>query len=142
MRSVKPHAPRPDVHTIGLWHLDGDTDDSSAEDNDGDVLSDGSYVPGRHDEALYRDEQSDVLTVPHDDSMVLWNSDFTLEAWAKPAAHDATISAKGRPVFHFWQEEVKSNIQVPLNQWIHVAVERKDNVFTIYINGQADPAGQ
>ncbi|WP_115870516.1 LamG-like jellyroll fold domain-containing protein, partial [Marinoscillum furvescens] len=113
--------------------------------------------------ALIFDGTNEHLTVPHDPTLNVSVSDFTLEAWVYPTnTGSLTILAKGHgggvnnsEVFIFavdvqkiklylhgttsgaWGESLTT---VPLNTWSHVAVsyDINANQATFYLNGAAD----
>ena len=79
--------PSADDDTVGLWHFDGDANDSSGNDNDG-TIHGASWVPagptwttGMFGNALSFDGTDDYVQVP--DSTSLEPSNITVEAWIK-----------------------------------------------------------
>jgi len=72
----------PESGTVGLWHFDGDANDSSGYSNNGTVYG-ATYVSGKFDQALSFDGNDDYVSVPDSSSLNFGTGDFTIEAWVK-----------------------------------------------------------
>ena len=80
---------------VGLWHLDGDANDSSGNGNDGTVYGNAGYVSGKFGDALSFDGVDDYVEVAHADSLDM-TSAYTLEAWVDVTDVPSNIY---RPIF-------------------------------------------
>ena len=67
---------------VGLWHLDGDTTDSSGYGNDGTIFGDSCFVDGMFDQALRFDGDEDYVLL-NNSNIILNTGTFTIEAWFK-----------------------------------------------------------
>ena len=83
--------PPADQNTVGLWHLEGNADDSSGHGHDGEWLGGADWVEGKFGQAIGLPGgpiSQGGIRVPSDDSLRVWS--FTIEAFVKRAqAHDA-----------------------------------------------------
>jgi len=66
---------------VGLWHFDGDADDSSANENDG-TVSGATYVDSPMGQALSLDGTSDYVEVADSPSLDV-TGELTIEAWVR-----------------------------------------------------------
>ena len=111
--------------------------------------------------SLTFDGTGDYISIPDDPSLELGSGDFTIECWAY---HSGTINAyevmfskrpdaggftafmvdlgtgDSKPRFlssagSSWNVLMTSSVTLPNDQWVHVAVTRETNTFTLWING-------
>lgn len=98
-----------------------------------------------------------AIDAPAKPAYALGSSDFTFETWIYPTAHTSclllsTMTAANLNGGFFIQMDVSGQLcvgnadftfisyqvpVVPLGRWSHVAVTRKDNVLTLWLNGVA-----
>jgi len=152
---------------VGHWALDDGAGtivrDSTANGNDGQLIGDPQWVDGVIAGALQFDGVGDYVEVPHDPVLAI-EGQVTVAVWINAERHTGPggsqwqgILAKGgnprlyslyteaRGVLHFSTGPGGAYIgslstgQVPLNEWVHVAVV-VDSGHQYYLNGE--PAGQ
>src|SRR3989338_6506350 len=74
-----------DPYTVGLWHFDGDSNDSSGKAHNG-TLADTATVSGATQfmgNVLTLDGTGDYLTVPDSDDWAWGTADFSVDLWVK-----------------------------------------------------------
>jgi hypothetical protein len=82
---------------VGLWHFDGDADDTSGINNNGTIFGSPAVVTGNINQAYQFDGASDYIEVANDSSL---NSNFgTISVWIKftSSGLNQTIVAKNDP---------------------------------------------
>jgi len=83
---------------VGLWHLDGDADDSSGHGNHGTIYGDSAFVPGMFAQALRFDGQGDYVNLTAS-NIILDSDTFTIEAWFRTSInHPPYGGTEGRLV--------------------------------------------
>jgi len=129
------------------------------------ALSDAQFKFAPTSLALNPTSVSDAsfIEVPFNDSLIMDSGDFTLESWVyqtfmAPGVNTIFSFGNGGTVafnYFYWGisggnirliRNVRTSIEafyvsestVPLNQWVHVAVQRKNGTITSYINGVQD----
>jgi len=153
---------------IGHWKLDegsGTTArDSSGKNNNGRLVGGPTWVAGKIGQALSFDGVDDYVEVPHNAALIPTTGKATVSVWINAKRHTGPggsqwqgILAKGGAprlynlyteasgVLHFSTGPSGAYIgplstgQVPLNEWVHVAVV-VDGKDLFYLNGE--PAGE
>ncbi|MFC1633350.1 LamG-like jellyroll fold domain-containing protein [Planctomycetota bacterium] len=153
-----------DPDLVGWWRFDDGSGttamDFSGKGNDGTLMGDTIWVPGRLGMAVEFDGVDDFVEVPHDESLMA-ETEVTVMAWIHTSRHLGPngelwqgILAKGNTVrsyslytesaggLHFsttsagaFVGTVSSN-QVPLNEWAHVCGMVIGGEHQYYINGE------
>jgi hypothetical protein len=147
---------------VTMWHMDEGTGNFiyDATDNNNDALINGAgWVPGKKGSALSFDGENNWIMVTQ--TFILHNStEATISFWINPA------DTSHRPIFwtrsdnsdldrfHLfsgWDDQPRIGfdyrspvgdlhdfvgIDVPLNQWTHIAITRSGNDYSFYRNGQ------
>jgi hypothetical protein len=138
--------------------------DSSGHDNHGTFQGDPQWAIGFDGGGLNFDGIDDFVQVPHTDILTVDN-EVTVMAWIHTSRHGGPgtqgyqgIIAKGNPprsyslytqsagTLHFSTTSAgayvgsSSSLQVPLNEWVHVAAMVAGGEHLYYINGE--PAGR
>jgi len=150
---------------VGLWHFDGDANDSTTNNNDGSLQGDPEYVSGMFDEALSLDGNGDYVSVPDVTTLQL-TSDMTVEAWVYISAFDSDwvrVVGKGNSTnrnYGLWYHGSSGNVlfqiysgtgskantgtiwgtvenalTVSVGQWYHFAGVKDGNTIYLYLNG-------
>ena len=148
---------------VGHYHFDegkgGWAFDASAAENGGMLgrmpTEDGADLRwaanGREGGALDFDGSSDVVTIPHSDSLN-FVSGIVVEAWIyqrsrtpfarvldKGPCFDVYIHANGMASFRFHGAEahgIRGRKPVPLNQWVHLKAAYDGKTMTLFIDGE------
>ncbi|MFQ5470331.1 MAG: DUF2341 domain-containing protein [Gammaproteobacteria bacterium] len=138
-------------NTVGLWKLEENAQDSSANGNDG-VLNNGPvFVAGQYGQAISLDGVDDSVNLGSGAGLNI-AGDITVEAWVNPTvgANQGAILHKGNHYSLFWRANgalswADSSVwsfasfgnhgNVPAGQWSHVMVTKSGSTVTIYING-------
>ena len=76
---------------VGLWHLDGNTNDSSGKGNDGTIIGTLSYVTGYSGQALAFDGGSNYVDCGNDPSLKPVTN-MTIAMWVNPGASQHTYA--------------------------------------------------
>jgi len=154
---------------MGAWTFDegsGTTaKDSSGNNNNGRLVGGPTWVPGKFGKALKFDGVDDYVEVPHNASLLPPGNEETVSVWINAerltgpngAQWQGILSKGDSPrvyslytdsgggVLHFSTGPsgayvgTVSTTQVPLNQWVHIAVVVTGGQHHYYINGL--PAG-
>lgn len=111
--------------------------------------------------SAYFDGSGDYLSLPNTPAVALQSSDFTVEAWIRPAANSSTIystgNTQGAGAFLF-SVSSQGGLQVfgenlsiipsthatatlSLNTWHHVALVRSGSSWKAYLNGAEQGSG-
>jgi hypothetical protein len=159
-----PEIPITDPNLVGWWKFDEGSGttvlDRSGHGNHGTLRGDPQWVVGYAADALMFDGVNDWVEIPHAEILTV-DSEVTVMAWINteryigPTGDDwQGIMAKGpnpdrsyslytqvSGVLHFSTGGVGtlSTMQVPLNEWVHVAAQVINGGHQYYINGE--PAG-
>jgi hypothetical protein len=161
-------AQRATAGQIGYWAFDDGTGaiarDSSGNGNNGTLTGGPAWTVGQFGKALQFDGVDDYVNIPHNDNLIPTTGKVTVSVWINAKRHTGPnggqwqgILAKGgsprlynlyteaSQVIHFSTTGPSGSFigplstgQVPLNEWVHVAVV-VDGRDYFYINGQ--PAG-
>jgi hypothetical protein len=152
---------------LGYWAFDDGTGttarDSSANKNDGRLVGGPVWVDGKFGKALQFDGVDDFVEVPHNAKLIPTTGKATVSVWINAKRHTGPgggtwqgILAKGgaprlynlythaNRVLHFSTGVSGAYVgslstgEVPLNEWVHVAVV-VDGRHLYYLNGE--PAG-
>ncbi|MBN2015887.1 hypothetical protein JW766_03560 [Candidatus Dojkabacteria bacterium] len=90
----------PDEHTLGLWHMNNDWNDSSGNGYDGAPVADATFTTnaslGSHAGSF--DGDGDYIVVPNETNT--GTGDFTLEMWVN--IRDLPVSHRLTTFFGFW----------------------------------------
>jgi len=84
---------------VGLWHLDGNANDSSGNGNDGTLMGGATYGTGMFGQAVSLDGSDDYVSVPDSTSLDI-TSAITVEGWIKLASFSqpSTVAAKWKDI--------------------------------------------
>jgi hypothetical protein len=162
-----PDIPITDPNLVGWWMFEQGTGsvaiDSSGYDNYGTLQSDPQWTVGFDGGGMSLDGVDDFVQVPHAATLTVDN-EVAVMAWILTSRHGGPgtqgyqgIIGKGNPprsyslytqsagTLHFSTTSAgayvgsSSSSQVPLNEWVHVAVMVAGGEHLYYINGE--PAG-
>ncbi len=143
---------------VGLWHFDGDADDSTVNANDGTITGASWTTSGMFGKALSFDGTDDYVLVLDDDTLSP-GSTVTLEAWIKPAALSGIRMVAGKwndslreYEIQLWSGKVRfyayssvpgyiyaeSSTTLTVDTWYHVAGVWDGSNLQVYINGSPD----
>jgi len=153
--------PPVDANTVGLWHLEGNTDDSSGHGHNGQWLGGATWVPGKFGSGIATpggDITPGPVRIPGAEDLRVWS--FTVEAFVKRAVPDSPCGgifvSQGEPNnaqerWHFaiegdhlrlqiWNNGDKrsNNGTMPVDtRWHHVAVTYDNSTleFRFYVDG-------
>jgi len=141
--------------------FDGDANDASGNGNDGETMKSTEWVSGQFGQAL-KINGDGYVEVPHNDSLSIVR-DFTIELWANIEDLDDTNSSfvtkpdsymfhvDGEPgsatdefflceplvwVGGFDNWRTTANVEVPMNEWAHVATIYDGVEHRTYVNGE------
>jgi hypothetical protein len=139
---------------VGLWHFDGNADDSSVNGNDGTV--NGGWVDGKFGKALSFNGVDEYVSIPDSASLDL-SGEITVEAWIKVDVHKNhnAIVIKGEDGAENYELLLTSSgllystikfmdgsryyPSVPSaitdTEWHHVAMTYKPGEWRIYVDG-------
>ena len=156
--AAMPAVADPDPGIVGLWHLDGNANDSSGNGNDGTVIG-ASFVSGKFDEGLSFDGINDYVQVDDDDTLSTGTA-LTVEAWVKPAATPSGLEMvvgkwndgyreyevmlfDGKVRFYAYSSVpgityAESSTTLSVDMWYHVAGVYNGSNLQVYINGSPD----
>lgn len=118
----------------------------------------GKMSPYGSDWSNYFDGNGDYLTVPSDTALTFGTGDLTVEAWIymTTSSNDEItlfgIDTNTAPLFGVYQQklylgarntayDVTASVNIPLFQWVHVAVTRQSNAVTLWQNGVSVGSG-
>ncbi|MCX5795115.1 MAG: hypothetical protein NTY77_06450, partial [Elusimicrobia bacterium] len=169
LRPIRNHEPAPqeEAGAVGLWRLDegsGSTaHDSSGNGSDGTLVGSPAWSAGRSGSALSFNGADTGVRVP--DSAALNPSQFTIEAWIKPAAgwggiRDIVTKTNGPSTaycieYNFAMIESKlflnmgrngsgphasavGTTAIPTNTWTFAAGTYDGATLKVYVNGRLD----
>ena len=143
---------------VALWHLDGNANDSSVNDNHG-TVDGATYVASMFDEALDFDGSDDCVVVADDASLTPTGNAVTLEAWIKPASipgglmmvagkwndgdREYEIMIHNGKVYFFivdgsGYESVASSTTLSADTWYHVAGVYDGADIHVYVDGSLE----
>ena len=143
---------------VGLWHFDGNADDSSGNGLHGNVTGAAFYVDGKFDKALSFDGTNDYVKVV--DSSSLDVTDYTLELWINannftnlyPTLLNRRVQSPTLGYYWIW---IKGNCIVltysdgtiarsaywytsfSTGEWYHIALTKSSSLFTMYKNASS-----
>ena len=139
---------------VGLWHFDGDADDSSDYGNDGTVNGAG-WVGGKFGEALSFDG-NDSVVIPDSASLSI-TGELTIEVWANETSrgtYSKIVSRRSGTYFYFLgvangkpyggigdgstSTVTTQTVEMPLNEWHHLAFvyNEADDKMYLYYDGE------
>jgi len=146
---------------VAAWLFEGDAVDSSGNGNNGTVEGGPGWVSGQFGQAMDLDGADDQVVVPDSASLELAN--LTMTAWiylrsypedariisqevdgAPYSAYSIMMSGGGYKKFEFRialdndRKRIPSSVDIPLNQWTHVAATYDGANAVLYINGEID----
>ncbi|HEX7319147.1 MAG TPA: LamG domain-containing protein [bacterium] len=150
-----------DAHTVALWHCDEGSGnilrDASGNDHDGELNGGAGWdTKGASGSCLSLDGINDYVEVPTKDDLIPLK-ELTLELWVKisdyPPTHFALLSKSdnyhggsgylwgientGKPKCYFRTTDWKfSQTQVPLDEWVYLAVTISQKKLRYYLNGK------
>ncbi|MHC4533120.1 MAG: LamG domain-containing protein [Planctomycetota bacterium] len=151
--------PITDPNLVGWWGFDEGSGlnvlDQSGHGNHATLKNGPQWVIGYDGNALMFDGDDDFVEVPHDTTLTVDN-EVTVMAWINtqryigPTGDDwQGIMAKGNPRSYSLYTQVSgslhfstggvgtlSTLQVPLNEWVHVAAQVVGGQHQYYINGE------
>ncbi|KKT91319.1 MAG: hypothetical protein UW91_C0034G0002 [Parcubacteria group bacterium GW2011_GWF2_45_11] len=149
--------PAADPYTVGLWHFDGNSNDSSGKAHNG-TLVDTATVSGATQfmgNVLALDGTGDYVTIPDSDDWAFGTGNFSFETWVKYS----TLSGNralftheiGTNYIEFYHNStnlvfvtaindvIKAHYSFAwspsMNVWYHVALVRNGTNLYIFING-------
>ena len=148
----------PLTNLVGLWHFDGNADDSSGNGLHGNVTGAAFYVDGKFDKALNFDGINDYVKVV--DQVGLNVTDYTLELWINANNFTnlyPTLLNRGvqSPTLGYYWIWIKSNCIVltysdgtiarsaywytpfSTGEWYHIALTKSGSSFTMYKNASS-----
>lgn len=151
---------------VGLWHLDGNADDSSGYDNHGIEEGGATYVGGVFDQALNFDGEDDYVEVGNDASLDMTNA-YTIETWVNltdvPSNKYRPILFRGTTNSNDIEVYVQANSKdlivahnrgnggtfdyvgftdPPIGTWFHLAVTFNGSDVQTYYNGASAGVAQ
>jgi hypothetical protein len=158
--------PNTDPSLLGWWNFDEGSGtvaaDSSGRGNHGELMNGPVWVTGKIGGALQFDGVDDYVQVPHHDSLVPTNNEVTVSVWINAERHTGPngaqwqgILSKGdAPRLYSLYTEASGALhfstgpsgafvgtlsasQVPLREWVHIAVVVSGGQHLYYINGVA-----
>ena len=154
---------------LGYWAFDDGTGttakDGSGKNNNGRLVGGPTWVTGKIGKALDFDGVDDYVEVPHNAALIPTTGKATVSLWINAERHtgpggsqwQGILGKGGAPrLYNVYTESVSQSIhfstglsgaytgsvgttQVPLNEWVHVAVV-VDGAHLYYFNGQ--PGGR
>ena len=151
-------APIDMTDNVGLWHFDGDADDTSGNSNDGTVTG-ATLVSGKFGQCYDFDGSNDYITVAHSAeldatsavSIALWIYVEDFGAWSgivckgtNTLNYGLNQAADGSGKLQFfsggspWTSYVQSTAVVPTGEWKHVAVTWDAGTVKFFIDGSLD----
>lgn len=161
VRCVRSQKSSLDDGLIAYFPFEGDAQDFSGYDNDGNTVNDPTYVSGKYGKAIELNGVDQYVRVPNSDSL---NPDqITVSMWYKldslPASFAALIQkyADGADDDVTWQiifdttgdgklnsglvtTDKGSSLSFPtlssVNEWVHVALTFDGSTYSIYKNGE------
>jgi len=141
--------------------FDGDANDASGNGNDGETKESTAWVAGQFGKAL-KVNGDGYVEIPHNDSLSI-KRDFTIELWVNMEdLHNTNSSFVTKPdsyMFHVDGEpgsatpeyflceplvwvggfdawRTTANVEVPMNEWAHVATIYDGKEHRTYVNGE------
>jgi len=160
-----------EAELVGWWRFDEGSGtivtDLSEYGNNGTLQGDPQWVNGKFGKALQFDGVDDYVEIPHADILTVDN-EVTVMAWINverlgfsesdnyqgivaksnnPRSY--SLYTQGSGTLHFSTTSTATNAyvgssssgQVPLNEWVHVAVKVEDGGHVYYINGEPSGTG-
>jgi len=145
--------PSPDL--VGLWHFDGNANDSSGNGNNGILGGNATYDTGKFDQALKVDGNGDYVDFGSGVTGPI-TGDYTVEAWIKPASlssgRHAAVSfsymelGQDAGKVYFWQaydgnwgkgyQYISPSVLLDVTKFSHiVGVFHKDVGVDLYVDG-------
>ena len=146
------------TNNVGLYHFDGNANDSSGNGNNGTVIG-PTLISGYIGQCYDYDGSNDRIEVPHNASLNA-STALTIAAWIKLDAVNAwaglvtkgvnasnysfQLASDGSGKLQFqsggvpFTNRVNSNTAIPLYVWRHVAVTFDSGTVKFYINGVLD----
>lgn len=142
---------------VGLWHFDGNADDTSGNGNNGAVFG-ANLVAGRvGPEAYSFDGSNDYIEVPHDPSLTVGN-EVSISLWVylnsigpyegmvckgiNQGQYWIGLDSGGGGEFSFgtyhWSNKVTSNTVLSTGRWYHIAAVYDNGNVSLYLDGQLD----
>jgi len=143
---------------VGLWHFDGDADDTSGNNNDG-TVNGASLVTGKFGQCYEFDGSNDYIEVAHSAeldatsavSIALWIYVDDFGAWSgivckgtNTLNYGLNQAADGSGKLQFfaggspWTSYVQSTAVVPTGEWKHVAVTWDAGTVKFFVDGSLD----
>ncbi len=148
---------------VGWWPGNGNTKDSAGS-HDGILRGDTTFVEGQVDQAFSLDGDGDFVEVPDTPDLNLGTSDFTACLWVRlnslrdeqtlvekyietfgPGRKGWGLHLYGDGVLHFYMADASTEavpsffftepLQIPVGNWIHLAIRRGPSSVTFYQNG-------
>ena len=142
--AVNAHPVMGDI--VGLWHADGNADDSSGNGNNGTLEEGVTFDEGMIGQAFSFDGGSGRVVISPNPFSGL--SDFTHVVWALPVDGDANLFSARNTSFTFWIDDkgrlawgfggtspFRASEPMEFGQWHHIALTRNDSTITTYIDG-------
>jgi len=141
----------------GLWHFEGNADDTSGNGNNGTAYG-ATLVTGRvGNEAYSFDGSNDYIEVPHDPSLTV-GSEVSISLWVylnSIGAYEGMVckginqgqywigldsGAGGEFSFgtYHWDNKVTSNTVLSTGRWHHIAAVYNSGDVSLYLDGQLD----
>ncbi len=144
---------------LAAWYRgEGNANDSQGVNN-GTAQNGATFAAGQVGQALSLDGVDDYVSVPDSNSLDITGA-MTIETWVYPTMSRGRIISKqsfnggstsyvlemnfGKLIFYSTDAAtnqmniLSSNLEIPLNQWSHIAVTMSASSFSFYVNGVAE----
>ncbi len=149
----------PASSNLAAWYKGENNANDSAGFNNGTAQNGAAFAAGRVGQSLLLDGVDDHVSVPHNSNLDITGA-ITIEAWIYPTTSNGRIVSKqtvsgsstnyilellsGKLVFYSYDaatpqyNTLNSTVNIPLNQWSHVAMTISNSSFSFYVNGSSE----